>query len=264
MIRRLLTVLALAASFLAGLSTAAHACSCAELAPAEAVRKAAVVFTGTVAEVRAAGYGPMEPPRLYTFRADTVYKNVYKNVYKGEPAAEFRLASDAHTASCGYPFAKGTRYLVFATSQDWGLTKPVPGVRLTSHLCSGNVPLDPGTGPLKPGDERDAAGHESRAGRVGAELIAALGAPSAAETLAPAHETSASAPGPLAPASETTASAAGTLALVREIPASADGPAAPGTAAWIVAGLAAVALVLIGGVLPARRRPRTPGSADKG
>ncbi|GAA4919303.1 hypothetical protein GCM10023334_021890 [Nonomuraea thailandensis] len=161
----MLALLALAASFLVGLSTAAHACSCANLSPARAVEHADAVFTGTVTRVRAEeGTGR---PRIYTFRAD--------QVYKGMPAERFTVASSADSASCGYAFGRGGRYLVFAASGSAG--PAAEGAELSSTLCSGNVPVDPGSGPLRPGDERE-AGHESLAGPVDAGLVKALGTPS--------------------------------------------------------------------------------------
>lgn len=164
MVLRLLALLALAASVLVGLSTPAYACSCADLSPARAVEHADAVFTGTVADVRAEE-GPGRP-RVYTFLAD--------QVYKGRPAGRFTVASSADSASCGYAFERGGRYLVFAAAGSAG--SMVAGVELSSTLCSGNVPVDPGTGPLRPGDERE-AGHESLAGPVDAGLVKALGTP---------------------------------------------------------------------------------------
>ncbi|WP_188189816.1 hypothetical protein [Nonomuraea sp. SYSU D8015] len=167
---RLLALLALVASVLVSTSTAAHACSCSDLTPAKAMGYADAVFTGTVAEVRARAadaFGASRPI-VYTFRADTVYK--------GAAAAEFTVATNPDSASCEYAFEKGARYLVFADSDLSGLVEKVPGVSLASSLCAGNVPVDPGSGPLEPGDERT-AGHESLAGPVDAELVEALGAP---------------------------------------------------------------------------------------
>ncbi|TMR96577.1 hypothetical protein [Nonomuraea basaltis] len=165
MVIRLLALLSLVACVLGSTSTAAYACSCAIRTPAQAVEHADAVFTGTVAEGTA--IGPRSPD-VYTFRVD--------NVYKGAPTAEFTLATDADTASCGYPFERGGRYLVFAASDESELSEPVPGVSLTSSLCSGNVPIDPGTGPLRPGGKRS-TGLENLVGPMDAELIAALGTP---------------------------------------------------------------------------------------
>ncbi|WP_127932772.1 hypothetical protein [Nonomuraea polychroma] len=170
MILRLLGLFALVAAVVVVTSTAAHACDCADLTPAAAKEHAEVVFTGTVVEVRRDGTQGLGPPTpaVYTFRAD--------NVYKGAPAAGFTVSSNVDTASCGYPFQQGTRYLVFARSDTSELIEKVPGVTLASSLCAGNVPIDQGTGPLRPGDERT-PGHESLAGPVDAEMVTALGAP---------------------------------------------------------------------------------------
>ncbi|NJP88233.1 hypothetical protein HCN51_01965 [Nonomuraea sp. FMUSA5-5] len=160
----MLALLALAAALLVGLPTAAHACSCADLTPALAVREADAVFTGTVTNVREEDRPGR--PRVYTFLAD--------QVYKGTPAARITLTSNADSASCGYPFQRDGRYLVFAAVSSSG--PAVEGVELSSGMCSGNVPVDRGTGPLRPGDERK-AGHESLAGPVDAEFVQALGTP---------------------------------------------------------------------------------------
>ncbi|MEV4177977.1 hypothetical protein [Nonomuraea sp. NPDC049709] len=227
MVLRSLALLAIIASFLVGTSTAAYACSCADLTPAESVEHADTVFTGTVTEVRESEGDPLgpRPPIVFTFRAD--------NVYKGAPAAELTLATSADSASCGYPFERGTRYLVFATSGPSGLFDPVPGVGLTSNLCSGNVPVDPGTGPLRPGDERTTS-HESLAGPVNTALLTALGTPS-----------------PVTSTPATSGAAAPTVA--------AGGDTAPGPA-LTAAGVAAALLLLTGVlILLIRRRPTRKG-----
>ncbi|MFB4274342.1 hypothetical protein ACBJ59_03530 [Nonomuraea sp. MTCD27] len=232
MVLRSLALLALVASFLVGTSTAAYACSCADLTPAESVGHADTVFTGTVTGVRESEGDPLgpRPPIVYTFRAD--------NVYKGAPAAELTLATSADSASCGYPFERGTRYLVFATSGPSGLFDPVPGVGLTSNLCSGNVPVDPGTGPLRPGDERT-TNHESLAGPVNTALLAALGTPSPVT------------PSPVASTPATSGAASPTAA--------AGGDPALGPA--LTAGGVAAALLLLAGalILLIRRRPTRKG-----
>ncbi|TYB65466.1 hypothetical protein FXF51_19885 [Nonomuraea sp. PA05] len=164
MVLRLLAVLTFTASLLVGLSTAAHACRCVDLSPAQTVRNADAVFTGTVTGVRGgSGFGE---PLVYTFRAD--------QVYKGAPAARFTLTTSAASSSCGYTFGRSGRYLVFAASSSTG---PVAeGGELSSTLCSGNVPVASGSGPLRPGDDRE-DGQESLGGPVDAELVKALGTP---------------------------------------------------------------------------------------
>ncbi|MEV0388716.1 hypothetical protein [Nonomuraea sp. NPDC050643] len=175
MASRLFALFALVAALLAGTSTAAHACSCAQMTPARSVEQATAVFTGTVVAVRTDDARP-PAPSVFTFRAD--------NVYKGTPAAEFTLASDVDSASCGYAFEKGTRYLVFASAETSAVAGEVPGVGLSSSLCAGNVPVEPGTGPLRPGDERT-PGHTSLAGPIDAAMIAALGTPKTTSEIAP-------------------------------------------------------------------------------
>ncbi|MBB5084917.1 hypothetical protein [Nonomuraea endophytica] len=162
MMLRLLVVTALAAAVLAGTTTAACACSCVEFKPAQAVQNATAVFTGTVVAIRTVK-GPPNAQKVYTFRAD--------NVYKGAPAAEFQIGADTDSPACGYVFDQDTRYLVFA-----GPAERVPGVSLSTSLCSGNVPIRAGTGPLQVGDERETA-PETLGGPVTTELITALGTP---------------------------------------------------------------------------------------
>ncbi|MFE0154303.1 hypothetical protein ACFWY5_44675 [Nonomuraea sp. NPDC059007] len=162
MMLRLLVVTALAAAMLVGTTTAACACSCVEFKPAQAVENATAVFTGTVVAIRTVK-GPPNAQKVYTFRTD--------NVYKGAPAAEFQIGADTDSPACGYVFDQDARYLVFA-----GPAERVPGASLSTSLCSGNIPIRPGTGPLKAGDERETT-HETIGGPVTTDLITALGTP---------------------------------------------------------------------------------------
>ncbi|MFC4116337.1 hypothetical protein [Nonomuraea zeae] len=235
-----LAALVLAAAVLVGASPAAHACSCADLTPAQAVGHADAVFTGTVVNVQVGDgdpFGP-RPPAVYRFRAD--------NVYKGAPAAEFTLASDLDGASCGYKFEPGTRYLVFAQSGTSGAAERAPGVSLSSSLCSGNIPVEAGTGLLRPGDERRAS-HESWSGPVDAALIAALGPPVKAGRTSAAP----SSPQPTAaPPAD------------RGTPVAGPGRPVAGVAVASAALVAALAAGLLLPVLRARRR--RSGSAQHG
>ncbi|MET9337311.1 hypothetical protein [Nonomuraea sp. NPDC003804] len=169
---RLLAVLALVATFLLAPAGTACACSCASLTPKEAVKDSVAVFTGTVQAVRrlpGSLSGP-PPPFVVTFAVD--------QVYKGGRAATVEVATNADSAACGYDFAKGARYLVFASpvADDGGMFPTHPGTSLSSSLCSGNVKLEAGSsGPLRRGDE---AGSPDAFGRsVTTELLAALGTP---------------------------------------------------------------------------------------
>ncbi|NRQ32361.1 hypothetical protein HII36_10995 [Nonomuraea sp. NN258] len=193
---RLLALLALIAAALAGTATAAHACDCATLSPAKAVGHAKTVFTGTVVAIRSDSMNPLGPsePNVYTFRADTVYK--------GAPAAEYTVATNVGGAACGYAFERGARYLVFAGTDPSVLNETAPRAALSSSLCAGNVPVEPGSGPLSPGDER-AVHHESFSGPITAELIAALG-PARNATPAPASAP-VTTPAPVAAADESRA-----------------------------------------------------------
>ncbi|MFE3447641.1 hypothetical protein ACFXJ8_01795 [Nonomuraea sp. NPDC059194] len=163
---RLLAALALLAALVLAPAGTACACSCATLKPKEAVKGAAAVFIGTVKAVRRLPGSPLgpRPPYVVTFAVD--------QVYKGDRVATVELATNADSASCGYDFTAGARYLVFAASgaRDSGLFATDPGTALYSSLCSGNVELKPGSsGPLRRGDEVGSP--------VSKELLAALGAP---------------------------------------------------------------------------------------
>ncbi|MFI6458176.1 hypothetical protein ACIBF6_42340 [Streptosporangium amethystogenes] len=160
---RLLVVLLLLAGALVIAPGTACACSCALLEPAEQVKGAAAVFTGTVVAARRVGGDPLgtPPPVVYTFRAD--------QIYKGKASAEFEVATNADSAACGYNFVTGSRYLVFAATGRSGLLTADPGVALNTSLCAGNLLVGPGDAALRAGDGLPSG--ES----LGAELVTALG-----------------------------------------------------------------------------------------
>lgn len=85
-----------------------------------------VVFTGTVVNTELYRPNPAEAssadPIYVTFDVDMVYK--------GDLASEFTVTTQADSASCGFNFAEGSRYLVFAGNgeSNWN-----------TGLCSGNV-----------------------------------------------------------------------------------------------------------------------------
>ncbi|MFI6300056.1 hypothetical protein ACIBEJ_51275 [Nonomuraea sp. NPDC050790] len=175
MMLRLLVVTALAAAMLVSTTTAACACTCAELTPAEAVKHAAAVFTGTVVSVKTVK-GPPNAQKVYTFRTD--------HAYKGTAATEYQVGADTDSPACGYVFEQGTRYLVFAGSDG-----RIPGVNLSTTLCSGNIPIRAGKDPVQAGDERQAT-HETIAGRVTEAHVTALGTPRTPGEAVPAEATS--------------------------------------------------------------------------
>ncbi|WP_285774334.1 hypothetical protein, partial [Microtetraspora sp. NBRC 13810] len=174
MTARLLLVLLLAGAFAIVPGAAACACSCATAGPEEQVRRAAAVFTGTVVSARPLSGDPLgpRPPVVHTLRAD--------HVYKGEANAEFEVVTDADEASCGYGFAVGTRYLVFAGESRGAVSSEVDtGVALGTTLCSGNRRIQAGEGPPRAGDE--ASGEEP----LDHALLTALGTPRTPSAPAP-------------------------------------------------------------------------------
>lgn len=162
MMIRFAAVLAMVAGFLVlGGGTAAHACKCVVREPAELVRDADVVFTGTVTDVRVDE--PMQGGGQVTatLRAD--------RVIKGPREAVFVVTTRADGAACGYAFGEGTRHLVHAERQDGALT---------TSLCSGNQVLASGGTPrersatTRPGEEpagTPGAGEEPRTTGAGTE-----------------------------------------------------------------------------------------------
>lgn len=127
--------------YLAGLVFVANpgavsACSCVPFTKQQLVDNASAIFTGTVTTVsRAFPFGlgcsvSSADPVSVTFAVETVYR--------GEAARSVTLQTAASGASCGYEFAAGKRYTVFATTQ---------GGRLETNLCRGNL-----EGPIAPGE----------------------------------------------------------------------------------------------------------------
>ncbi|MEU7899459.1 hypothetical protein AB0B45_42235 [Nonomuraea sp. NPDC049152] len=171
---RLLAALALIAAIVLVPAGTACACDCVAFVPKEGMERAAAVFTGTVKDTRRPTGSPLGPPPPY------VVTFVVDQVYKGERVATVEVATNADEASCGYRFAVGARYLVFASSgpRESGLFSTDPGTSLYSSLCAGNVALRPGSGPLRRGDEAAAPGFAGQP--ITKELLATLGTPTPA------------------------------------------------------------------------------------
>lgn len=111
----------------------ACACSCKSLTEQEAFDAAGAVFVGTVTDVDIPGIGPI------IGSADRVNVSfVVSKVYKADVPADVVVRTVRDGASCGYPFAVGSRYVVFATADD--------GVWRTG-LCSGTQLLPPAVEP---------------------------------------------------------------------------------------------------------------------
>ncbi|SEH02005.1 VPLPA-CTERM protein sorting domain-containing protein [Nonomuraea solani] len=153
---RLLTLLSLVTALLILPVQAAGACSCAQRTPQQYVADAETVFTGTVTHVR------VDEPMLNggrvvaTLRAD--------HVYKGEQPAEVQVVTHAQSAACGYHFAQGARYLVFARAEN---------AEVSTTSCDGNQQVPAGDEPLR---------------QEPPELIAALGTPKRVVAAPPAPE----------------------------------------------------------------------------
>jgi hypothetical protein len=108
-----------------GYAPEARACSCMKLTPSEGLTSSYAVFTGEVTEIeknKATRFGGLE----VTLRV--------KQMWKGEPAEELKVHTAGSSAACGYSFAKGVTYLVYAFRDD---ADP-----LRVSLCSRTAPVD--------------------------------------------------------------------------------------------------------------------------
>lgn len=107
---------------------AVSACSCAPFSKQQAVENASVIFTGTVTGTsRGFPFGlgctvSSADPISVTFDVDSVYK--------GDAPRRVAVTTVVGGASCGYEFASGKRYTVFATGA---------ADKLETNLCRGNA-----------------------------------------------------------------------------------------------------------------------------
>lgn len=107
----LLTTLLLAAP------APAYACSCVEgMPPRQALDRAAAVFAGTVLDVDTFALPLLDN----SFRPVRVTFEV-NQVWKGEVAERAVIRTAQDSAACGYNFAAGTAYLVYAYQSEDGL-----------------------------------------------------------------------------------------------------------------------------------------------
>ena len=128
------------------------ACDCALRGPDEAAAASDAAFTG-VAIAASEGAAPAPAPALrepmpmpmsqvlYTFAVD--------GVAKGDVGAEAQVLAGGDQGACGMTFAMNERWLIFATSE---------GGMLTTHLCSGNMALEPDEEPPIPVTAPSASG----------------------------------------------------------------------------------------------------------
>ena len=83
----------------------ARACSCMKLTPAEGLSSSYAVFTGEVTNI--------EPNTATKFGGVEITLRVRK-VWKGEIGEQVKVHTAGSSAACGYNFAKGESYLVYA------------------------------------------------------------------------------------------------------------------------------------------------------
>ena len=142
-VRRRGLVVFLALVFLAN-PGAISACSCVPFSKPQLVENASLIFTGTPTGFRRTfGFGPgcsasSADPMWVTFDVEVVYK--------GDAQRSVTVETVVGGASCGYEFASGKRYTVFATGAS---------DKLETNLCRGNVegtiaPAEYGLGPGRP------------------------------------------------------------------------------------------------------------------
>lgn len=119
---------------LAACVSPAFACSCKASGPAcQAYWKTDAVFDATVTDIQ-----PLTPPVTGSFISDSLVTMHVRRSWKGASDGTLQVATSANEASCGYPFKKGARYLVFARKSS--------DARLQVSLCSATTEFE-GTGP---------------------------------------------------------------------------------------------------------------------
>jgi hypothetical protein len=123
-------ILAAVVLLLAPLADNALACECmASGPPCQAAWEADVVFSGTVRAIERIEVGPGDPAFLsvrVTFDIDRGYVNA--------PSGVVEVMTGSGGGDCGYRFAIGKRYLVYASKR--------PPSGLTTGICSRTRPID--------------------------------------------------------------------------------------------------------------------------
>lgn len=138
MARRALTTAALCLLALLACAARAQACSCAGPdSPCAAFGNASAVFVGTVAELAPGTQG--EGPGAKG-RGRHLARFVVEEAFAGVEGAEVRVESGSG-AGCGYSFAEGRRYLVYAGRTGEGA--------LSAFLCSRTGPVEESAGDIE-------------------------------------------------------------------------------------------------------------------
>jgi hypothetical protein len=128
----LLVVAVFPAAFIVGGAGPAAACSCVGLTEREALASADAAFVGIVTDVE-------RPARPTSSLAAVTASFVVESVFKGDVAADQQVVTALESASCGFNFESGIRYLVFAATsrgRDFVEPGPLPG-QLSANLCGG-------------------------------------------------------------------------------------------------------------------------------
>lgn len=123
--KRSLVVVVLAFSTVAAAAAPCAACSCIQQTPKEQAESADVVFTGVVKEIVGA-----DPDDGVEGDDELTVRFRVKRAYKGQVQRFTRVRTNESDAACGYPFAEGRKYTVFAW-RDEG--------KLFTGLCTGTT-----------------------------------------------------------------------------------------------------------------------------
>ncbi len=103
-----------------------HACSCIpNPPPREAFEQAGLVFAGRVLDIRDASEAEYPGSLDVTLEVERPFKGVFIETIKVRTAR--------HSASCGFPFEEGERYLVYTDASDDGVVR--------ASLCSRTASL---------------------------------------------------------------------------------------------------------------------------
>jgi hypothetical protein len=102
----------LALIFLTFISIKSYACSCMSYDIEKAYEEYEVIFIGKVIQVEKQLL--VDSSFLFPYKFKKVKFKVHKR-YKGLEGSSFDIVTPNDSAACGYPFEKGTEYVVFAS-----------------------------------------------------------------------------------------------------------------------------------------------------
>jgi hypothetical protein len=123
----------------------ALACKCMPQSPADSLAQAVAVFEGKVLELREPGPEQTGPTAQRTVKLGVV------RAWKGIESETVDVLTPSDGAACGYTFAQGGSYLVYASADSGGLhviscsrTRPIPEAGEDLALLGmGATPVDP-------------------------------------------------------------------------------------------------------------------------